>query len=72
MLEGLIKSVLERIDDNGAWRAARNERLMSGLRIATRVGGRWLKVGDMVDELWKQMSVDPNARNEMRTRWRAP
>jgi CheY-like chemotaxis protein len=67
VLEGLIKSVLEQMDPNILRRAARSQQLMSGLRIVTRVGGRWLRVGDMVDELWKQMSVDPNARNEMRT-----
>jgi CheY-like chemotaxis protein len=66
VLEGLIKSVLERMDPSMLRRAARDERLMSGLRVATRVGARWLRVGDMVDDLWKQMSIDPNARNEMR------
>jgi CheY-like chemotaxis protein len=66
VLEGLIKSVLERMDASMLRRAARNQSLMSGLRVATRVGARWLRVGDMVDDLWKQMSVDPNARNEMR------
>jgi KAP family P-loop domain/TIR domain len=64
-LEGLVKSVLNELDDNFLRRAARNKRLLSWVRVAVLVIADWLKLGSVVDSLWKEVSVDPKARNEL-------
>jgi len=66
VLEGLIKSVLDRIDPNILRRAVRNERVKLGLRLTATMLAGWLRVGSVVDKLWERASVDPKARNEMR------
>jgi hypothetical protein len=65
-LEGLVKSVLDRLDRNILRRAARNERLLSWARALALVLADWLKLGSLVNTLWTQVSIDPKARNEMR------
>jgi KAP family P-loop domain/TIR domain len=64
-LEGLIKSVLDRLDPSILRRAARNKRLLSWARALTLVGADWLRIGSIVDALWKEVAVDPKARNEI-------
>jgi hypothetical protein len=64
-LEGLIKSVLDRLDPSILRKAARNKRLLSWARVLTLVVGGWLRVGSIVDALWKEVAVDPKARNEI-------
>jgi hypothetical protein len=66
VLEGLIKSVLDRIDPNVLRRALRNQQLMSWLRVAVSVVAGWLRVGSLVDQIWRQVAIDPKTRNEMR------
>ena len=65
-LEGLIKSVLAKLDPNVLRRAARNKRFMAGLRVAIAIVAGWLRVGSVVDRLWERASADPKARNELR------
>ena len=65
-LEGLIKAVLDRLDRNVLRRAARNQRVMSWLRIAASIVSGWLHVGTLVNSIWDAIDVDPNARNNMR------
>jgi KAP-like P-loop domain-containing protein len=66
VLEGLIKSVLDRIDPSVLRRAVRNQQLMSWLRVAISIVAGWLRLGSLVDQVWRQVAVDPKTRNEMR------
>jgi hypothetical protein len=78
VLEGLIKSVLDQIDPNILRRALRKKRMMSWVRVGASVVASWLRLGNLVDDFWKQVSIDPRARNEIQNlmietmdRWRA-
>ncbi|WP_225847669.1 P-loop NTPase fold protein [Streptomyces sp. HPF1205] len=74
-LEGLIKSVLNGFDRSVLRRAVRraseHRALLRTLRALAVVLGRPLGLSRMIDELWTSMSVDPQARNEMREALRA-
>ncbi|GES30288.1 P-loop NTPase fold protein [Streptomyces angustmyceticus] len=69
-LEGLIKSVLMRFDRRVLRRALQrlSERraLLRAVRAVTTLAAGPLGVGGLVDELWRTLSVDSQARNEMR------
>ncbi|AJT64723.1 hypothetical protein T261_3052 [Streptomyces lydicus] len=69
-LEGLIKSVLMRFDRRvlrrGLQRVTERRALIRVLRALTTVAAGPLGVAGLVDELWKKLSVDSQARNEMR------
>jgi KAP family P-loop domain/TIR domain len=78
VLEGLIKSVLDQIDPNILRRALRKKRMMSWVRVGASVVASWLRLGNLVDDFWRQVSIDPRARNEIQNlmietmdRWRA-
>jgi CheY-like chemotaxis protein len=70
VLEGLIKSVLEKLDGNimrGRLRElAQHRRLMWIARLSSMLLGRFFGVARMVDEVWEQLKVDAKSRNEMR------
>lgn len=66
VLEGLIKSVLDRLDPNVLRRALRNDRLRTGLRVGVAFVAGWLRIGNVVDKLWERAAADPKARNELR------
>ncbi|MEU9500472.1 P-loop NTPase fold protein [Streptomyces sp. NPDC048196] len=69
-LEGLIKSVLMRFDRRvlrrGLARVNERRALLRAARALTTVVAGPLGVAGLVDELWKSLSVDSQARNEMR------
>ncbi|WP_411141284.1 P-loop NTPase fold protein [Streptomyces sp. x-80] len=69
-LEGLIKSVLMRFDRRvlrrGLRRVTERRALLRAVRVLTTVAAGPLGVASLVDELWKSLSVDSQARNEMR------
>ncbi|MGW3013457.1 KAP family P-loop NTPase fold protein [Streptomyces sp. NPDC001219] len=69
-LEGLIKSVLMRFDRRVLRRALQriSERraLLRAVRAVTTVAAGPLGVAGLVDELWRGLSVNSQARNEMR------
>ncbi|MET7798100.1 P-loop NTPase fold protein [Streptomyces decoyicus] len=69
-LEGLIKSVLMRFDRRVLRRALQriSERraLLRAVRAVTTVAAGPLGAAGLVDELWKTLSVNSQARNEMR------
>lgn len=69
-LEGLIKSVLMRFDRRvlrrGVHRLSERRALLRAARALTTVAAGPLGVAGLVDELWKSLSVDSQARNEMR------
>ena len=69
-LEGLIKSVLEGLDDRLIRRWAREvvkrRRLVGIAWIGLAVIGRLFGVARLVDELWKQVAVDARSRNKLR------
>ncbi|MFD9207828.1 P-loop NTPase fold protein [Streptomyces sioyaensis] len=69
-LEGLIKSVLMRFDRRvlrrGLQRLSERRALLRAARALTTVAAGPLGVAGLVDELWKSLSVGPQARNEMR------
>ncbi|HUA74853.1 MAG TPA: P-loop NTPase fold protein [Solirubrobacteraceae bacterium] len=65
-LEGLIKTVLNEMDANVLRRALRKKQLMSWVRVIVSVVAGFLRVGNVVDELWRSVEVDPRTRNELR------
>ena len=64
-LEGLIRSVLDQLDTNILRRVARRRKLIRGLRLGASVLAGFLRVGNVVDRIWEQVSVDPKQRNEL-------
>ncbi|MDT7797250.1 MAG: hypothetical protein QOI78_683 [Actinomycetota bacterium] len=69
-LEGLIKSVLLRFDRNIIRRAVRSmsrrAHLLSALRGLGLVAASFFGLGRVVDEMWQRMSVDAQARNQIK------
>ncbi|MEE4423665.1 MULTISPECIES: P-loop NTPase fold protein [Streptomyces] len=69
-LEGLIKSVLMRFDRRvlrrGLARVSERRALLRAARALTTVVAGPLGMAGLVDELWKGLSVNSQARNEMR------
>ncbi|WSY16513.1 KAP family NTPase [Embleya sp. NBC_00896] len=69
-LEGLIKSVLGRLDDNVVrrWvrRLAERRRVLGMAWIISAIIGRFLGVSRLIDEMWEALTVDAKSRNEMR------
>jgi CheY-like chemotaxis protein len=69
-LEGLIKSVLTKLDPNLLRRTvralARDRRVTTIARLGFGLIARFFGVARLVDELWKQMGVDAKSRNELR------
>ncbi|MCX5444985.1 P-loop NTPase fold protein [Streptomyces nigrescens] len=69
-LEGLIKSVLMRFDRRvlrrGLQRISERRALLRAVRSVLTVAAGPLGVAGLVDELWRSLSVNSQARNEMR------
>ena len=65
VLEGLIKSVLEAMDENILRKALRRRRFISVLKIPLLLVAGWLRVGALVNEAWEQLSVDAHTRNQV-------
>jgi CheY-like chemotaxis protein len=65
-LEGLIKSVLAKVDTNILRRYARDENVITGIRVLTTLAAGPLRLGNVVDALWERASIDPKARNQLR------
>jgi hypothetical protein len=69
-LEGLIKSVLVRLDRHTIRRhlrqIAEKRRLMLLAKIGLSVMTRFFGITRLVDELWDQLSVDARTRNQLR------
>lgn len=66
VLEGLIKSVLDKIDPNILRRTMRRKHLMGGFRVAASIVAGLLRVDNLVDKIWDRVASDPRARNQMR------
>jgi CheY-like chemotaxis protein len=66
VLEGLVKSVLDQLDEKILRRLARKRHLISWLRALGVLVTHGLGVGSIVDRLWTELHVDPKTRNEMR------
>jgi KAP family P-loop domain len=64
-LEGLIRSVLDQLDTNVLRRIARKRKLLSGLRLAVSLVAGFFRVGNVVDRIWEQVSIDPKQRNAL-------
>lgn len=64
-LEGLIKTVLDRLDPNHLRRALRSRRLMGWLRFVASAAAGVLRLTSAVDAVWDQMDRDPRTRNAM-------
>lgn len=64
--EGLVKTVLERLDRSVVRRALRNRQLVGWVRIAVNVAAGWLHLGSVVDLFWRETAIDPQTRNRMR------
>ena len=69
-LEGLIKSVLGKLDPNVLRRSMRHlaqqRGVISIIRIIIGIAARFLGISRLVDQMWNDLAVDPKARNEMR------
>lgn len=65
-MEGLIKTVLERMDPSILRRALRNRQLVSGLRFVMVALASWLGIGRLVDQIWDRVATDAKSRNELR------
>ncbi|RYP89030.1 TIR domain-containing protein [Nocardioides guangzhouensis] len=65
VLESLIKSVLNRIDTNILRRAMKRKRLLTVSRVAVMFVLDVLRVRSLADELWRQMQVNVETRNEI-------
>ena len=65
VLESLIKSVLNRIDTNILRRAMRRKRLLTISRVAVMFLLDVFRVRSLADELWRQMQVNVETRNEI-------
>jgi CheY-like chemotaxis protein len=69
-LEGLIKSVLLRFDRNVIRRALRSmskrAHLLGALRGLGLVAASFFGLGRVVDEMWQRMSLDAQARNQIK------
>jgi CheY-like chemotaxis protein len=73
-LEGLIKSVLAKFDKRllrrAAYRVSEQRAVFGVARTALTLAAGPLGAAGLVDRLWQDLSVDAQARNEMRTRLR--
>ncbi len=69
-LEGLIKSVLLRFDRNVIRRALRSmskrAHLLGAVRALGLVVASFFGLGRVVDEMWQRMSLDAQARNQIK------
>jgi hypothetical protein len=69
-LEGLIKTVLGKLDPNIVRRwirlVARKRRMMLITRLGLGIAARFFGVARLVDELWDRVESDARSRNEMR------
>lgn len=65
VLESLIKSVLNRIDTNILRRAMKRKRLLTVSRIVMMFLTDVFRVRSVADELWRQMQVNVETRNEI-------
>lgn len=65
VLEGLVRSVLNELDDNIIRRAARKKSVLKGVGLVVSVAASLLGVGNVVDKIWARTSVDPKYRNEL-------
>jgi hypothetical protein len=66
VLEGLVKTVLNELDDSVLRRALRNQQLMSSLRFGISIAAGLVGAGSVVDTVWDRVVSDPRARNELR------
>lgn len=65
VLESLIKSVLNRIDTNILRRAMKRRRLLTVSRVVVMFVLDIFRVRSLADELWRQMQVNVETRNEV-------
>jgi CheY-like chemotaxis protein len=65
VVEGLVKSVLDKLDPNVMRRALRNAQLVSWARVALNVAAGWLRLGSVVDLFWSATAIDPQGRNQI-------
>jgi CheY-like chemotaxis protein len=66
VLEGLIKSVLDKIDKNILRRMLRQKKLVAGAKALTFTIAQWLKISDAVNVFWDKATSDARVRNELR------
>jgi CheY-like chemotaxis protein len=66
VLEGLLKTVLNEMDPNVLRSALRSHKLMGWLRVLVSIVAGFLRISNVVDEVWSRVAVDPRARNELR------
>lgn len=65
VLEGLVRSVLNELDNSILRRVARQKKLLRGLGIGASAVAGLLGVGNVVDRIWAATSIDPKQRNEL-------
>ncbi|MFQ5606127.1 MAG: P-loop NTPase fold protein [bacterium] len=67
VLEGLIKSVLEKLDSNILRKSLRNQKIMAAVRAAAGFLASKFRLGKLVDDVWEAVSKDPRVRNQIQT-----
>jgi CheY-like chemotaxis protein len=66
VLGGMIKAALEQLDPNVLRRLLKRSELQAGLRIGLLLLAGWLRVGDLVNEIWERAAVDARTRKAIR------
>ena len=65
VLEGLVRSVLDKLSTNLLRRIARKRKLLRGLGFGVSLVASLFRLGDVVDRIWERVSIDPKQRNEL-------
>ncbi|MGE0877496.1 MAG: P-loop NTPase fold protein [Acidimicrobiia bacterium] len=65
VLEGLVRSVLDKLDTNLLRRLARKRKLLKGVGLGVSVLAGLFRLGNIADRIWEKVSVDPKQRNEL-------
>lgn len=65
VLEGLVRSVLDELDNGILRRVARQKKLLRGFRLGGSAVAGLLGIGNIVDRIWTAASLDPKQRNEL-------
>jgi hypothetical protein len=65
VLEGLVRSVLDKLDTNVLRRVARQRKVVRWFGFGASVVGGFLRITSVVDRIWAQVEADPKQRNEL-------
>src|SRR3954447_8975149 len=64
-LEGLVKSVLDKLDRRVIRKSLRSKKLLNWARLIFMIVADLLRLSSLANALWRQASIDPQVRNEV-------